>query len=156
MKINIELETYCHKLISRGLCRTVGEISHGQFNLVYHSNTGVVCFHPAKILVEQWGLRSRPGHSSTDLPVLTSMCQQRGYEVERQGKANKSTTPRTADALGGIRIQDALLSRPALYQLSYQGNSAGSCSNLQHKEHLTPPLHVLWHSIISLVALSQL
>ena len=52
MKINIELETYCHKLISRGLCRTVGEISHGQFNLVYHSNTGVVCFHPAKILVE--------------------------------------------------------------------------------------------------------
>ena len=47
------------------------------------------------------------------------MCQQLGNEVERQGKANKSTTPRTAlsfqgkkelYSLGGIRTYDTLLS----------------------------------------------
>ena len=36
-------------------------------------------------------------------------------------------------ALGGIRTHDTLLSGRALYQLSYQGNSAGRGSNLQHK-----------------------
>ena len=44
------------------------------------------------------------------------MSQQLGNEVERQGKANKSY---------GIRTHDTLQSRRALYQLSYQGNSAG-------------------------------
>ena len=36
------------------------------------------------------------------------------------------------DAPGWIRTHDTLLSRRALYQLSYQGNSAGRGSNLQH------------------------
>ena len=35
-------------------------------------------------------------------------------------------------ALGGIRTHDTLQSRQALYQLSYQGNSAGRGSNLRH------------------------
>ena len=34
-------------------------------------------------------------------------------------------------ALDGIRTHDSLKSRRALYQLSYQGNSAGRGSNLQ-------------------------
>ena len=54
-------------------------------------------------------------------------CQQLGIEVESQGKANKSTTPRTAlsfqgkkrAVLGGIRTHDTLQSRRALHQLSY-------------------------------------
>ena len=85
------------------------------------------------------------------------MSQQLGNEVERPGKANKSTihpgelkekksscpgwdsNPRHScslfsrgAALGGIRTHDTLQSRRALYQLSYQGNSAVRGSNVQH------------------------
>ena len=57
-------------------------------------------------------------------------------EVSRQRKSNNSTTPQLRKekraALGEIQIHGTLLSRQALYQLSYQGNSAGRGSNLQH------------------------
>ena len=46
--------------------------------------------------------------------LATFMSQQLCNEVEWQGKANKSTTPRTAQeraALGGIRTHDTLQSR---------------------------------------------
>ena len=62
-----------------------------------------------------------------NLRKTTCMSQQLGNEVEKQGKANKSTTPRTALScalVGGIRTNDTLQSRRAVYQLSYQGNSA--------------------------------
>ena len=52
------------------------------------------------------------------------MCQQRGIKVERQGKANNSTTPRTAlsfrrAALGGIRSNDTAFKESALQCLCY-------------------------------------
>ena len=72
------------------------------------------------------------------------MSQQLGKEVQRQGK--EGTTPRTA--LGGIRTHDTLQSRRALYQLSYQGNSVGRGSNLQHNTTQgKPQTTVPWHSI---------
>ena len=54
--------------------------------------------------------------------VCIYMSRQLGNEVERQGKANMSTTPRTAlslrrAALGGIRTHDTLQSRQALHQV---------------------------------------
>ena len=62
------------------------------------------------------------------------MYQQLGNEVERK---------RRRASLGGIRTHDTLQFRRALYQLSYQGNSAGRGSNLlhntiQHKANLKP------------------
>ena len=47
----------------------------------------------------------------------------------QKGKANKSTRPRTTLF---SREPYTLQSRRALYQLSYQGNSVGRGSNLQH------------------------
>ena len=82
------------------------------------------------------------------------MSQQLGNEVERQGKARQTSQLHPGQlrraALGGIRTHDTLQSRRALYQLSYQGNSAGRGSNLQHnttqgKSQTT----VLWLSKLS-------
>ena len=75
------------------------------------------------------------------------MSQQLGSEVGRQGKQVNFTQDssffskkRRRAALCGIRTHGTLLSRCALYQLSYQGNSAGRGSNLQHntKTNLKP------------------
>ena len=85
------------------------------------------------------------------------MSQQLGNEVERQGKQVNYTQDssffskkRRTAALGGIRTHDTLQSRRALYQLSYQGNSAGRGSNLQNNTTQGKPQTTLWHSKLSL------
>ena len=73
------------------------------------------------------------------------------YEVERQRHNKQINYTQDRAALGGIRTHDTLQSRLALYQLSYQGNSAGRGSNLQHNTtQCKPQTTVLWHSILSL------
>ena len=67
------------------------------------------------------------------LVCIIAACQQLGNDIERQGKANKLTTPRIV--LGGIRTHDTLQSRQVLYQLRYKGNSADRGSNLQHNNY---------------------
>ena len=80
-------------------------------------------------------------------------------EVSRQRKANQ-TLNCTQDnsffqrkekiaALGRIRTHNTLLSRRPLYQLSYQGNSAGRGSNTTQGK-CNPKTTVLWHSTPSL------
>ena len=59
----------------------------------------------------------------------------RFHSTRYQSKANNSASfPRNEKkaALGGIQTHDTLLSRRVLHQLSYQGNSVGGGSNLQH------------------------
>ena len=73
---------------------------------------------------------------------VVCMCQQRGY-----GTTSPRTTPFSEDKRSYPQTHDTPLSRRVLYQLSYQGNSAGRGSNLQHKTMHTT---VLWHSILSL------
>ena len=70
------------------------------------------------------------------------MSQQLGNEVERQGKANKPTTPRTAltfqrkaEELPWMGFEPTTLcslGKRSVYQLSYLGNSTGRGLNLQH------------------------
>ena len=87
------------------------------------------------------------------------MSQQLGNEVERQGKQVNYTQDssffskkRRRAGLDGIRTHDTLQSRRALYQLSYQGNSAGRGSNLQHNTRQTSNhcAIYIWHSKLSL------
>ena len=70
--------------------------------------------------------------------MCVSTTWKRGRKA-KQGKANKSTTPRTA--LSFEKSCPRWDSNPrhcslALYQLSYQGNSAGRGLNLQHDTRL--------------------
>ena len=57
------------------------------------------------ILYDTWAFHAPLLFSSSCTPGPTEsgvrMCQQLGSEVERQGKANKSTTPRTALSFQG-------------------------------------------------------
>ena len=89
--------------------------------------------------------------TSAQLRTTYCMSQQLGNEVERQGKAKKSTTPKTALSFQrkeeelprvGFGTHNTLQSRRALYQLSHQGNSAGrgfeSRDTTQHKANLKP------------------
>ena len=84
------------------------------------------------------------------------MCACENYEVERQRHNIQIDYihPGQLFFLGGIRTHDTLQclqSRRALYQLSYQGNSAGGGSNLQHNTTRgKPQTTVLWRSILSL------
>ena len=95
------------------------------------------------------------------------MSQQLGNDVERQGKANMSTTPRTALSFQGKEEElpwmgfkpTTLQSRRALYQLSYQGNSAGKGfeSTTQHniKAYLKPLCYTVQsHSVCMNAGLS--
>ena len=97
-----------------------------------------------------------------DVDLSKCMSQQLGNEVERQGKAIKSTTPRTAlsfqrkeEELPWVGFEPTTLqSRRALYQLSHQGNSAGSVriyNTTQHKANLKPLCYgtVNSHSVCS-------
>ena len=59
------------------------------------------------------------------------MCQLRGRKASNAQQTCQGQFFPRKNALGGIRTQDTLQSRRALYQLSYQGNSAGRGSNLQ-------------------------
>ena len=93
------------------------------------------------------------------LAWISALCmsQQLGNEVERQGKARQTSQLHPGQlflfkekrrvALG---FEPTTL-RQGLYQLSYQGNSAGRGSNLQHNTTQgKPQTTVLWHSILSL------
>ena len=75
------------------------------------------------------------------------------YEVERQRHNNTQVnyTQDSRAALGGIRTQ----SRRVLYQLSYQGNSAGRGSNhntRQTSNHCAMAQYTLPHSNIAVSA----
>ena len=83
--------------------------------------------------------------------MYVCMSQRLGSEVERQGKQvnytqDSSFQKRRRVTLGGIRTHDTLQSRRALYQLSYQGNSAGTGSNLNTTQYLKPLCYGTVHS----------
>ena len=86
------------------------------------------------------------------LNVCVCMSQQLGSEVERQGKANKSTTPRTAlsfqrkeEELPWVGFEPTTLCSLG-ERSTNQGNSAGRGNTTQGKPQTT----VLWHSKLSM------
>ena len=122
----------------------------------------LVCTHRASVTVEkppkiaeyfQYGLSCSVQCEFLHVYVnkLSLGRQGKGKQIHYAQDSSAKIRAALGQGQGGIRTHDTLQSKRVLYQLSYQGNSAGRGSNLQHNTRQgKPQTTVLWHSILSL------
>ena len=120
----------------------------------------LVCTHRASVTVEkppkiaeyfQYGLSCSVQCEFLHVYVNKLSLGRQGKGKQIHYAQDSSAKIRAALGQGGIGTHDTLQSKRVLYQLSYQGNSAGRGSNLQHNTRQgKPQTTVLWHSILSL------
>ena len=102
------LEVFSQKLLAEG---------HYESEAVVTRRNTVV----QRYVCDNYEIQEGKGHSKQDKLYMYAKASSFSFSNEK-----------VRTALVGIRTHDTLQSRRALYQLSYQSNSAGRGSNLQH------------------------